>query len=76
MSERIIVEHPNGYKGILYGARSMSIINADGKEVLHTGFRNINTKEELYTQLSEMPDFLKKIAGIFDEEGGEDNDSI
>ena len=53
----IRVSHPNGYSGVLYGESSMSIYY-DGREVLHTGFRSINTKEELYKRLEEMPEFI------------------
>ena len=58
--EVIRVEHPNGYSGVLYGESSMSI-SKDGKEVLHTGFRNkdINSKEKLYEQLEKMPRLME-----------------
>lgn len=69
---QIMVEHENGYYGCLYGKSSMSIYK-DSIEVLHTGFRNINTPDELYEQLSEMPDFMEMIGNMdFDDE--EDND--
>ena len=43
------------------------------KEVLHTGFRNINTPDELYEQLSEMPSFMEMLANIdFDDEEEDD----
>ena len=60
---KIMVEHENGYRGILYGKSSMSIFKGD-KEVLHTGFRNINTADELYEELSEMPSFMEMLANI------------
>lgn len=69
---KIMVEHENGYYGCLYGKSSMSIYK-DSIEVLHTGSRNINTPDELYEQLSEMPDFMEMIGNMdFDDE--EDND--
>ena len=43
-NNQIMVEHENGYCGILYGKSSMSIFKGD-QEVLHTGFRNINTSD-------------------------------
>lgn len=46
--EIIKVEHPNGYYGILYGEDSMSILDNNDHEILHTGKRKINTAEELY----------------------------
>ncbi len=58
---QIMVEHENGYRGCLYGKSSVSIFNGN-KEVLHTGFRNINTPDELYEQLSEMPSFMEMLA--------------
>lgn len=65
---QIMVEHENGYYGFLYGKSSMSIFK-DNKEVLHAGFRNINTPDELYEILSEMPSFTEKFANIdFDDE--------
>lgn len=60
---KIMVEHENGYRGILYGKSSMSIFKGD-QEVLHTGFRNINTADELYEELSEMPSFMEKLANM------------
>ena len=70
---QIMVEHENGYYGCLYGKSSMSIFK-ESKEVLHTGFRNINTPDELYEQLSEMPSFMEMLANVdFD---GEEEDDI
>ena len=66
MENEIKVEHPNGYSGILYGKRSMAIFY-NNKEVLHTGFRNINTKEELYQHLEKMPEFMKMLDDSIDE---------
>ena len=65
-NDEIKVTHPNGYSGILYGKRSMSIVY-NNEEVLHTGFRNINTEEELYKKLENMPEFLKMLDESFDE---------
>ena len=65
-AEVIDVKHENGYSGKLYGKSSMSIFK-DGKEVLHTGTRAINTETELYEQLSEMPQFMEMLNGILTE---------
>lgn len=71
-NNQIMVEHKNGYRGCLYGKSSMSIFKGN-KEVLHTGFRNINTPDELYVELSEMPSFMEKLANInFDDEEEDD----
>ncbi|HCC04022.1 MAG TPA: hypothetical protein DEP51_04100 [Clostridiales bacterium] len=66
MENEIKVKHPNGYSGILYGKRSM-VIFYNNEEVLHTGFRNINTKEELYDNLEKMPEFMKMLDDSIDE---------
>ena len=69
---KIMVEHENGYYGCLYGKSSMSIFKGN-KEVLHTGFRNINTPDELYEELSEMPSFMEMLANIdFNDEEEDD----
>lgn len=71
-NNQIMVEHDNGYYGCLYGKSSMSIFK-DDKEVLHTGFRNINTPDDLYEILSKMPSFMEKLANIdFDDEEEDD----
>lgn len=69
---KIMVKHENGYYGCLYGKSSMSIFKGN-KEVLHTGFRNINTPDELYEQLSEMPSFMEMLANTnFDDKEEDD----
>ena len=69
---QIMVEHENGYYGCLYGKTSMSIFK-DNKEVLHTGFRNINTPDELHKILSEMPSFMEMVANIYFDDEEEDD---
>lgn len=56
----IRVEHPNGYAGVLYGKSSMAVYGPKGNEVLHTGSRNINNSEDLYSLLEGMPEFVNK----------------
>lgn len=71
-NNQIMVKHENGYYGCLYGKSSMSIFNGS-KEVLHTGFRNINTPDELYEILSEIPSFMEMLSNInFDDEEEDD----
>ena len=71
-NNQIMVEHENGYYGCLYGKSSMSIFKGN-KEVLHTGFRNINTPDGLHDTLSQMPSFIEMLANMdFDNE--DDND--
>lgn len=71
----IKVEHPNGYTGVLYGKSSMSIKDQEGREVLHTGSRNINTEAELYQHLEEFPEFMKMLAANWDRLTKEDEDT-
>lgn len=52
------VKHPNGYFGILYGRGSMSVYDELGHRVLHTGYRIVNTEQELYAVLEKMPEFM------------------
>lgn len=56
MEKRVI--HGNGYSGVLYGESSLSIYGPDGKEVLHTGHRNVNTEQGLYNILGVMPKLM------------------
>lgn len=70
---RITVRHPNGYTGVLYGESSFAIMDKDGKEVMHTGFRNINTADEVYETLDNYPDFREKFMSILEEDDEEVN---
>lgn len=54
----------NGYTGVLYGRSSLAIYNKDGKEVMHTGFRKINTYEELVETVETFPEFLELLKGV------------
>lgn len=38
---------------------------------MHTGFREINTAEELYNELEEMPEFLKMLGDARKEQLGD-----
>lgn len=62
----IVVKHPNGYEGTLYGKRSLSI-SKDGREVFHTGFRSVETEEELYELLEDIPEFFKVLERVSEE---------
>ena len=62
----IKVTHENGYTGIIYGKHSLVVLK-DSQEVLHTGSRLINTKEELYEYLGNIPNLLKLLDESFDE---------
>lgn len=65
--ERIEYKSENGYSGSLFGRSSMRIYDRNGMEVLHTGFRNINTLEELKKIVDGMPEFLEAIRKVFKE---------
>lgn len=53
-------KHKNGYTARLYGKSSLSVY-FNGKEVLHTGFRNVNTEDEVMKMLEGMPGFFNVI---------------
>lgn len=68
--------HPNGYSARLYGKSSLSIY-FEGKEVLHTGFRKVNTEKEVMDLLAEYPAFretLEALSRIL-EEGCEEDET-
>ena len=69
MSNYVEYQSGNGYKGILYGRSSFSIRDKDGKEVFHTGFRNINTYEELVERVEEYPEFIRVLLGEEEDDG-------
>lgn len=71
----------NGYKGVLYGERSFAIYEVEsGKCKLHTGFRNINTYDELVKQVEDFPRFIEWLGtatdDLIDREGVEDEEEI
>ncbi len=59
MGETIKYTSENGYTGIMYGEHSLAIEDKDGKEVMHTGSRTINTYEELVEHVEKYPEFIK-----------------
>ena len=67
----ITYTHENGYSATLYGKSSM-IIRYKGKEVMHTGFRNVNTESAVMDLLGMQPSFRKSLEKMIDE-GGVDN---
>ena len=56
----------NGYSGSLYGKKSLRILDPYGNEILHTGFRAINTYEELKEMVDDMPHFIQLLNESFD----------
>ena len=60
-------KHNNGYLARLYGKSSLSVY-FNGKEVFHTGSRNVNTEDEVMKLLDSMPKLLQHVKeGVFDE---------
>lgn len=57
----------NGYTGKLYGESSMIILDPEGKEVLHSGFRSINTEEELKKMVDDFPNTRKSLLKFYEE---------
>ena len=66
MTEVKEYKHPNGYSAKLYGKSSISVFY-EGREVLHSGFRNANTEAEVMEVLDTMGQFLEKTSKILKE---------
>ena len=67
MSNTIKYTSKNGYTGILYGEKSLAVFDKKGRERMHTGFRTINTYDELVEFVEEFPDFMKLLCENWDE---------
>lgn len=72
----IIVKHPNGYSGMMYGESSLTVFDSHMRKVLHTGSRNVKTAEELYTTLELMPGFMSLIEKIDELKEDAEDDNI
>ena len=57
MNKPVTYTHENGYSATLYGDTSLSI-DYGGREVLRTGFRNVETEDEVMNLLEHMPDLM------------------
>ena len=68
MTENEVKEykHPNGYSAKLYGKSSISVFY-EGREVLHSGFRNANTEAEVMEVLETMGQLLEETKKIMEE---------
>ena len=64
MSDIIEYTSDNGYTGRLYGKSSLIIFNPDGTESMHTGSRNINTREELVKIVDKHPKFIEMLMKV------------
>ena len=67
--------HANGYSAKLYGISSMSIFY-HGKEISHTGFRNVNTEEEVMDLLEKYPALRKALQSSLSSLFNETSDTI
>lgn len=74
MSKVVEYKHPNGYSARLYGNSSMSIL-FNGKEVLHTGSRNVDTETEVMEMLENYPNKWSFLSSHIDEILTDDEDS-
>ena len=67
----------NGYTGVLYGKSSLAIYDKKGRERMHTGFRNINTFDELKECVDTFPEFEKLLSekwnAIYNDKDDDDN---
>lgn len=63
MKETVTYNHQNGYSAVLYGISSMSIFR-NGKEVMHTGFRKVNTEAEVIRMLEALPRLMNGLGKI------------
>ncbi len=69
-------ESKNGYMGLLYGESSLSVFNSDGEEVFHTGFRTIDTLEELVATIERFPDFNELFIKLYEKIENNDNEEV
>lgn len=74
MSEVKEYKHPNGYSARLYGESSLSIYFM-GKEVLHTGSRNVSTESEVMEMLEDYPNHWSALSSHIDEILADDEES-
>lgn len=73
MNETIKYTSKNGFTGIMYGERSVSIFREDGKEVFHTGSRGFDTYDELVSFVEKYPEFYEMLMSI-DKDAFKDDD--
>ena len=66
MNKTVTYTHENGYSATLYGNTSLSVEH-NGKEVLHTGFRNVETEDEVMNLLENMPEMRNKLRNFIEE---------
>ena len=66
--DTIRYESENGYSGMIYGISSLSVCDKDGNEVMHTGFRSINTLDELKELVDGYPELQEKLRDVFPQE--------
>ena len=67
-------KHPNGYSARLYGDSSLSIY-FNGKEILHTSSRNVDTEDEVMELLEDYPNLWSALSNHIDEILSDDEES-
>ena len=76
MTDTVKYTSDNGYTGVMYGKSSYAVFDKDGKEVMHTGFRNFNTYDELVEHVEKYPKFremLGRATHILNDDESEDD---
>lgn len=63
MSDTVKYTSDNGYTGVMYGKSSYAVFDKDGIEVMHTGFRNFNTYDELVEHVEKYPKLMEMLRG-------------
>ncbi len=66
----------NNFTGIMYGERSYTLYDQNGTEVLHTGFRNFDTEEELIEIVEKAPKLLSMLGRLSVEELDKDREEM
>lgn len=74
MNKQLKYTSKNGYTGVMYGKSSLVILDRNGKEVFHTGFRNCNTYEELIEQVDTFPEFYDTLVKMIAFKESEENE--
>lgn len=67
----MIVTHENGYTAKLYGKSSMIVYRPNGRQMLHTGSRNLESQEDVLAFLDDMPEFDKNSNKLFSDDIGD-----
>ena len=61
MTNTVKYTSDNGYTGVMYSKSSYAVFDKDGIEVMHTGFRNFNTYDELVEHVEKYPKLMEML---------------